>query len=338
LAQNEFGISDMAFLIGTDEAGYGPNYGPLVIAASVWEVPETGIDEPPDLYKLLSACVHDGTRHGTKRTDELTARVAVADSKRLYRPGGDLRLLELGILTALAVAGHRVRSVRELIGVCCPGRTAQLSTLPWYADLDRALPRHADVDGLRQATQGWRTTAEAAGVRFVSLQARMICAAEFNDGVARLDSKGAVLSEATLDLVAELVRDLPEQRIYVICDKHGGRNHYGPLLQPRFDDRLVRVATESRQLSRYEVGTAKRPIRIDFQVGGEANLPSALASMLAKLLRELCMESFNRFWRQHLPDLRPTAGYPMDARRFRAEIAHVVAHLQLDEHLLWRCR
>ena len=30
----------MAYLIGTDEAGYGPNLGPLVISATLWEAPD----------------------------------------------------------------------------------------------------------------------------------------------------------------------------------------------------------------------------------------------------------------------------------------------------------
>src|SRR3954452_13849763 len=34
----------MGILIGMDEAGYGPHLGPLVIAATVWHVP----DEPPN--------------------------------------------------------------------------------------------------------------------------------------------------------------------------------------------------------------------------------------------------------------------------------------------------
>ena len=34
----------MPYLIGTDEAGYGPNLGPLVIAATAWQVPD---DLPP---------------------------------------------------------------------------------------------------------------------------------------------------------------------------------------------------------------------------------------------------------------------------------------------------
>ena len=28
----------MRYLLGTDEAGYGPNLGPLVVAASAWEL------------------------------------------------------------------------------------------------------------------------------------------------------------------------------------------------------------------------------------------------------------------------------------------------------------
>jgi ribonuclease HII len=30
----------MGYLLGTDEAGYGPNLGPLVISATVWETPD----------------------------------------------------------------------------------------------------------------------------------------------------------------------------------------------------------------------------------------------------------------------------------------------------------
>jgi len=41
----------------------------------------------------------------------------------------------------------------------------------------------------------------------------------------------------------------------------------------------------------------------------------ALASMVSKYLRELLMGEFNRFWQEHVPGLRPTAGYPTDAAR-----------------------
>ncbi len=45
----------MAYLIGTDEAGYAPNLGPLVITCTVWRVAKGPADL--DLYRLLEAVV-----------------------------------------------------------------------------------------------------------------------------------------------------------------------------------------------------------------------------------------------------------------------------------------
>ena len=43
-------------------------------------------------------------------------------------------------------------------------------------------------------------------------------------------------------------------------------------------------------------------------------------SILAKYLRELCLRAFNRYFVARVPGLRPTAGYPEDAKRFIAEV------------------
>ena len=67
-------------------------------------------------------------------------------------------------------------------------------------------------------------------------------------------------------------------------------------------------------------------------------MPTALASMVAKYHRELAMRAFNAFWQKHVPDLRPTAGYPVDAKRFQAEIAPRQRQLGIAEADLWRRR
>ncbi len=81
----------MTLVIGVDEAGYGPNLGPLCIGLSAWEVSS----EEQDLSQLLEPVV------SSKPAKD---RVAVADSKQLYKPGGGLETLELGVLGMLVGA------------------------------------------------------------------------------------------------------------------------------------------------------------------------------------------------------------------------------------------
>ena len=50
------------------------------------------------------------------------------------------------------------------------------------------------------------------------------------------------------------------------------------------------------------------------------------------------MELFNDFWRQHVPDLKPTKGYPVDAKRFRKDIAAAQKQLEISDATLWRER
>jgi ribonuclease HII len=57
----------------------------------------------------------------------------------------------------------------------------------------------------------------------------------------------------------------------------------------------------------------------------EHHLPVALASMIAKYTRELHMIRLNRFFAGIMPELKPTAGYVTDGRRFLKEIEPLLA-------------
>jgi hypothetical protein len=50
------------------------------------------------------------------------------------------------------------------------------------------------------------------------------------------------------------------------------------------------------------------------------------------------MRAFNGFWCARVPGLRPTAGYPGDAPRFKREIEKVQRELGVADHVLWRNR
>jgi hypothetical protein len=48
------------------------------------------------------------------------------------------------------------------------------------------------------------------------------------------------------------------------------------------------------------------------------------------------MGEFNAFWQRHVPGLKATAGYPVDAARFLAEIRAAMQALGLNERQVWR--
>src|SRR5689334_23242601 len=96
----------MSIVIGVDEAGYGPNLGPLVVAATVWEVAD-GIDGSM-FYKLLRKLVADSVEKANNR------RVVWADSKAVYKNGNGFDHLERGVLAALSTFDCHPRAWGEL--------------------------------------------------------------------------------------------------------------------------------------------------------------------------------------------------------------------------------
>jgi ribonuclease HII len=321
----------MAYIIGTDEAGYGPNLGPLVISATMWRLPERLLDD--NLYDLLAHAVAGSATAAAKN-----GRVAIADSKALYQSGGSLAPLELGVLPALGVRGKLPATWRGLFDLLDANSAAARSQVPWYRDFELAVPVAAGRDEVNAATQRLRQTLSDAGVSLCEIRSRVLFASQFNDQVKRYDNKATVLSRATLGLVADLVDGVQSGPIQVLCDKHGGRNKYAGLLQELAGTGLVQVVVESRAESRYRFGPAARRVDIRFIAKGERFLPSALASMASKYLRELAMSALNRYWCDRIDGLKPTAGYPTDARRWLASVKAVKEELQIDDHLLWRCR
>ena len=73
-----------------------------------------------------------------------------------------------------------------------------------------------------------------------------------------------------------------------------------------------------------------------FQAKGESNIPTALSSIVSKYQREISMEAFNRYWLKRLSNLAPTAGYPVDARRFRNDVDEVRRKEGISDDCFWR--
>ena len=339
----------MPYLIGIDEAGYGPNLGPLAVAATAWHVSdevdwvsgdhadshETLLVRSPttelarvDLYDRLTTVVVRQASHD---------RVAIADSKLLYKPGHGLQQLERAVLASQQLLGHEAATWRSLVE---QATAADLSQIPWYADFDCELPIDASADEVGSAAQLLAAGYETAATELVAVAPRLVFPQEFNELVDKYGTKGAALSHASIGLLAKVVAGLNEaEPIFVACDKHGGRNRYAALLQHHFPDSWIDTLEESRPVSRYRWGgDESQQVEVVFQTRGEAHLPTALASMTAKYLRELAMKAFNAFWLEQVADLKPTAGYPVDAARFRRQIQPTQHELDIPDVQLWRNR
>ena len=321
----------MRYLLGTDEAGYGPNLGPLVVAATAWQVPKEIL--PEGMYKALRRGVC------TKACEPDARKLAIADSKLLYKPGCSLAPIERGVLAALSLLERLPTSWRTIWQALDNHLHAAFTMEPWHAGYDEPLPIDLPGGCLSAICPRLRDCFAAAAIKLVDIQAAVVFPSHFNDLVDEHDNKAEALSLTTLRLARRLIEQLPEREpVQIMCDKHGGRCRYAALLQHVFPDELVRVVREQRELGVYELRFGGRQLEFHFLMNGERMLPTALASMTAKYLRELAMRPFNTFWQSHVPGLRPTAGYPTDSRRFLADILAAKTRLQIGDRLLWRER
>lgn len=318
----------MTLLIGTDEAGYGPNLGPLLISATAWRLPDDEVET--DLYERLQLVV---------RTDASSSEhIPIADSKQLYKPRGGLSNLERGLFACLSTCGVDIPCWRDAWHLLASVPAEQLQSVPWYSDYDTPLPIDLDVKQ-RDADRLLLTNGlQAANVSLERIRSTAVFPTRFNELVDQYGSKGSVLSLATLQLVRDALEQLSTSNVLIQCDKHGGRNRYLAVLQTVFPDERITILRESRETSIYRWNARGGQIEIRFTAKGESFLPAALASMTSKYLRELAMKAFNAFWCRQLPDLKPTAGYPVDAKRFKTEIEVVQRKLNIDDRVLWRTK
>ena len=202
---------------------------------------------------------------------------------------------------------------------------------PWYNANSLALPVASSDESL---VEPWRLACERVGARLIAIRADVVEPNRFNRLVRQYDNKAAATSHIAMNLLRGIWHPDGGVEALIVADKHGGRNRYKPLLSEAFDGANVITVEEGAERSTYRVGKGE----LRFQPRAEEHGPVALASMTAKYLRELAMHQFNAYWREHIPGIKPTQGYPLDAKRFRAEIAEIQRQLEITDDVLWRER
>ncbi|HLW64983.1 MAG TPA: hypothetical protein VKS79_06640 [Gemmataceae bacterium] len=315
----------MPWIIGIDEAGYGPNLGPLVQTAVGFH-----LDCDPDavdLWKLLSKCV--------RRSGEDDDRLVIDDSKKVYGSQRGLEDLELGVLATLFPA---LGCLSEFLECFAFTSLRHLEDELGYTSGEQ-LPVTIEARTIAENASRFRFVCESVGIKNLWVRSRITPALRFNDLLEKFDSKAGVLADGVCELI-HLGRR-PDERaepVHFLIDRQGGRWYHSAMLSSACPDGWIDVISEDRNCSRYRMD-GPRLLRWTFQVEGDSlYLPVALASMTSKYLREIFMRQFNRFWLEKLPDLKPTAGYPGDAVRFYEAIKPVMAEMGIEDRRVWRKR
>jgi len=312
----------MPWIVGLDEAGYGPNLGPLVQAAVAARVPD-GVD-------CLWTCLAKGVRRAADPDD---GRLLIDDSKLVYAGPHGLSRLEHGVWAIVGGA-----AVGDMLGcIACEPTVTELASEPWFR-AEESRPIACDPAEINSNGVHYSAALAENGIEFRVVRCMVTPAPRFNSLLEKWRSKAAVLAMGVIELLKEQARLLPEDEpIVFVIDKQGGRNFYAAMIQTAFPDSWVVPVRESALCSEYRLANVDRDVRLAFRPRAEQeSLPVALASMVAKYLREVFMRQFNRYWLERVPGLQPTAGYPGDSRRFYKAIRPVMKELNMPRAAVWR--
>lgn len=293
------------------------------------------------------------------------------DSKKLYHSTGGIAPLERSVLIALLLlpGEQSIQDFNALVRWICDEKDAGYKV--FCEDMfNPSLPFDPNTgswESLRDCAQQVRNMFRLHELQLFRIVCKRVQPEEFNFMLS-YGLKSDLLARVTLGLVRNMLNTIDwaeeheskdiqhvakaaprratdsfqqdESRAFepviVLCDKLGGRNNYRRELEEHFPDFIIEVVEESRALSRYWLFHEERQMEIRFQMKGEANIPTALASIFDKYLRELSMCAFNDWWSVRVPGLVPTAGYPVDAKRFMSDIEEVLSREKIPESVLWR--
>ena len=333
--------NDWIWHMGIDEAGYGPNLGPLVQAAVAIRVPRHKYGSAPGemipWWDWLEASITRDKRKAAKK-------LLVDDSKEVFsagKRGEGLQRLENALL---------------MLGITPLGKNLWESLSPFWMEPASELDEPWHDPGLlfpeiemtlerQKLLSSWTDNLASAGLGPIQVRVRMVFPKAFNRAVEISGSKATVLTDGVGKFLQWGIGAWDEpgliqagEGIEAVVDKLGGRDRYGPWLGSLLGG-WVTPGEESLGKSTYRITFPERQLTVSFESKADQNhMPVALASMVAKYLRERHMDAFNLWWQSKIEGLPATAGYPQDAKRFLESVGPKLAEFGVPMEVLWRQR
>lgn len=287
---------------GVDENGLGPRLGPLVATALTLRVGR---------YRRAALAAR-GLRLGLTDSKDTGGfgRMAFTESVALALlagPTGPPR-------TADRLLERVFPEVVPTLRGCCPDRTTAEQC--WGVNLE--LPAFGGEVTLGRARL--EALVGRSDLRVVEVQSRVACAGVLN----RESAAGHNKLHVDLALFEDLVAGAAARHgspVLAICGMVGGIRDYASRFT-RFSTERVHALPSRRGQKRYAVDGLGE---VRFEVDADArHLPVALASIVGKYVREVCMRRIGEFYRRSEPALELASGYhdPVTTRFIEATAPH----------------
>ncbi len=173
----------------------------------------------------------------------------------------------------------------------------------------------------------------------VHLAARVVCEGELNHMFDATRNKSNVLFSLAASHLDDLFRAFGDKNLVIICDRQGGRGHYGPLLRLMFEDWALEIVSEVESRSEYRLVRKGHAIRHRVRGKSRGRLHGGGAGLHAQQISaRIMMARFNAYWQREVPGVKPTAGYYTDGNRFLADIERRRRELGIADADLIRSR
>ena len=275
-------------VMGVDENGLGPRLGPLVATSVVLEAPR---------YARAVLCER-GLRLGLTDSKEAGGFGRMAFTESLV-----LALMDQGGAGLPASVDDFLDRVapqsRPRLRACCPDEATARQC--WGVDLSLPMFGGNAADGRKLLDK----LIGRSSLRIVDVQSRVACAGLLNARLSHGTNKLAVDLELFEDLIGS-VHVRHGSPLLVLCGMIGGIRDYASRFTC-FDSNRVEALTNRRGQRRYAVDGVGE---LRFEVDADArHLPVALASIVGKYVREVCMHRIGEFYRNDVPGLMLASGY-----------------------------